>query len=236
MITDFHSHVLPQIDDGSKSVEESVVMLQMLAEQGVTRVIATPHFYPQQDSPEAFLKRRQRAFETLAEEMEKLTNLPYVILGAEVYYYNGISDSDVLSDLTISGSKCVLIEMPMPPWTQQMYRELAGIYEKQGLIPIIAHIDRYIRPMHMQGIPDKLDELPVFIQANADAFSKRNTRQMMLRLLRKGQIHLLGSDCHDLKDRAPNMLDAVGVIERSLGPDAMEHLHFFENKLLKQSE
>lgn len=236
MITDFHSHVLPQIDDGSKSVEESVAMLRMLAEQGVTRVIATPHFYPQQDSPEAFLKRRQCAFEALAEEMEKLSDLPHVILGAEVYYYNGISDSDVLQELTIGCGKCILIEMPMPPWTQQMYRELAEIYEKQGLIPIIAHIDRYIRPMHTHGILDKLDELPVFVQANADAFVKRNTRQMMLRLLRKGQIHLLGSDCHDLKDRAPNMLEAVSIIERSLGPDAMEHLNFFENKLLEQSE
>ena len=110
------------------------------------------------------------------------------------------------------------------------------IYEKQGIIPIIAHIDRYISPMHMHGIPDKLDAISVCVQANAEAFIKRKTRRMMLRLLRRGQIHLLGSDCHDLKDRAPNMSEAVRIIEQSLGEDAIGHMRFFEDKLLQHSE
>ena len=61
MVTDFHSHVLPGIDDGSTSVEESIAMLRMAAEQGVRRVIATPHFYPRHDSPEHFLEKRNLA-------------------------------------------------------------------------------------------------------------------------------------------------------------------------------
>ncbi len=235
MITDFHSHILPQMDDGSKNVEESIAMLQRMAEQGVATVVVTPHFYPQHDSPADFLKRRQQSLEKLGKEMEKYPNLPRLTVGAEVYYYDGISESEVLPELTIGGNGCILIEMPMPPWTQQMYRELAAIYEKQGIVPIVAHIDRYISPMHMHGIPDKLDELPVCVQANAEAFIKRSTRRMMLRLLRRGQIHLIGSDCHDLKDRSPNLLEAVRVIQDHLGQEAIGHIQYFEEKLLQRT-
>ena len=232
MVIDFHSHVLPGIDDGSKSVEQSVEMLQMLASQGVSRVIATPHFYPQHDSPEAFLAKRQEAEERLRREMKKYTDLPELIVGAEVYYYRGISESDALPGLTIGKNKCILIEMPMVSWTEHMYRDLADIYEKQGLIPIIAHIDRYIRPMHASGIVKKLEQLPVCVQANAEPFLRYSTRRMMLRLLRNGQIHLLGSDCHDLDSRKPNIKEAVDQIRKHLGEDAISYIQYFEKEML----
>ena len=55
---DLHSHILPGVDDGSESVEMSCAMLNELQKQGVETVVATPHFYPQQDTPERFLRRR----------------------------------------------------------------------------------------------------------------------------------------------------------------------------------
>ena len=208
-------------------------MLQLLASQGVSHVVLTPHFYPQHDSPDSFLAKRQHALELLREEMAKYPDMPQLIAGAEVYYFNGISDSDALPGLTIGDNKCILIEMPMGPWTEQMYRELAGIYEKHGIIPIIAHIDRYISPMHFKGVMERLEQLPVCVQANAESFVRRNSKRMMLRLLRYGQLHLLGSDCHDLNDRAPNLEEAVKTILRHLGPDAIGHIQYFEHKLLK---
>ena len=69
MVVDFHSHLLPLVDDGSKSIDESIALLRMEAEQGIRRVIATPHFYPQHDSPERFLKRREMAERELREAM-----------------------------------------------------------------------------------------------------------------------------------------------------------------------
>ena len=57
-VTDFHSHVLPGVDDGSASVEESLAMLRLAAQQGIRRVVATPHFYPRYDDLERFLERR----------------------------------------------------------------------------------------------------------------------------------------------------------------------------------
>ena len=61
-VVDFHTHILPGIDDGSSSAEESLAMLQMEKEQGIDTVVVTPHFYPQEDRPERFLKRRKEAF------------------------------------------------------------------------------------------------------------------------------------------------------------------------------
>ena len=70
-IIDFHTHVLPGIDDGSCNVEESIALLRKEAEQGITHVIATPHFYPRYDTPEHFLERRAEAEAILREEMRQ---------------------------------------------------------------------------------------------------------------------------------------------------------------------
>ena len=85
-IIDFHSHILPGMDDGSKSVEMSVEMLNREAEQGIRKVIATPHFYPWSEHPEQFLARRDTAAAKLRKAMEMRNHLPEVIMGAEVNF------------------------------------------------------------------------------------------------------------------------------------------------------
>lgn len=236
MVTDFHSHVLPGIDDGSQSLADSIKMLRMLADQGVHRVIATPHFYPEKSNPKAFIESRNASERLLRKEMEKHTGLPELIVGAEVYYYQGISDWDGLQDLTIGSNRCILIEMPFRQWTVPMYQELADIYERHNLWPVIAHLDRYIKPMQSGEIAERLYNMPVYVQANASSFLRLSTRRMMLQLLRKGQVNLLGSDCHDLSGRKPNMGGAVDLIKRRLGDDAIAHIQYCENILLQDMQ
>lgn len=231
-ITDFHSHILPGIDDGSRSVAESVAMLKQEAEQGITRVVATPHFYPRHDSPERFLRRRNEAWQRLREETEKHPGLPEVILGAEVYYFPGISESDCVNQLTIGQKRSILIEMPMDHWTDRMYRELEDLALRRGLTPVIAHVDRYISPLRTRGIPKRLAELPVTVQVNADFFLEKGTRHMALRMLKKGQIQILGSDCHDLKHRAPNLGPAAALIKEKLGPEALKRIRQYETDII----
>ena len=224
MIADVHSHILPGIDDGSASLEESAALIAMLKEQNVPWVAATPHFYPNRDHLGRFLQRREKAAEELKAFLgEDGQTLP-VVLGAEVYYYPGMSDSEALKQLTYGGSPYLLVEMPMSPWTDAMFRELAQIREKQGLIPVVAHVDRYIRPLRHHGIPARLEKLPVLVQANASFFLRRSTRSMALRMLKKGQIHLLGSDAHNVNHRVPRLGEAVEVIRRELGESALETL------------
>lgn len=223
-IIDFHSHILPEIDDGSASVEQSIQMLRMEAEQGIEHVIATPHFYAKYDTPENFLAKRKEAEARLREEMAKHEGLPQLSVGAEVYFFSGIADSDALRGLTIEKKGCIIIEMPQLPWTESMYREIEGIAYKQGITPIIAHIDRYVRPFQNAGMMSRLEDLPVLVQANASFFLHSCTRRTALRFLREDRIHLLGSDCHNLSSRKPNMGQAIEIIEQRLGPEALRRI------------
>lgn len=233
MITDFHSHILPGIDDGSRSVEESLGMLRMEARQGVGRIVATPHFYPHQNSPAEFLERRAESACVLQEALAQEPPLPQIHLGAEVYFFQGISDCEQLRELTIDKNSYILIEMPMPPWTDRMYRELQDIHYKQGLNPIVAHVDRYIRPFKTYDIPSRLAQLPVLVQANASFFRDRFTRSMAMRMLRQGLIHLLGSDCHNLTTRVPNLDQAVQLIEKQLGQEALQWIRSNGDEVLQ---
>lgn len=232
MLIDFHSHILPGIDDGSTSVEESIAMLRLEAEQGVTKVVATPHFYPETDSPDRFLQRRNAAYTRLVEAMVDEAGLPEIILGAEVTYFRGISNSEVLSDLQIGNTGHILIEMPYERWPDYAYRELEELVSKQSLTPIVAHVDRYLGRFSSHGIPEHLSRLPVLVQANADFFLHPATAGKALRMLKKGQIQLLGSDCHNLTDRVPNLGDAVARIQKKLGNPALEYIHANEKSVL----
>lgn len=232
MLTDFHSHILPEIDDGSTGVEETIAMLRMEAAQGIDCVVATPHFDARSDNPDCFLQRRSAAQERLRKATEDRCDLPKIFSGAEVHYFSGMSDSHVLKQLTMGEGTCILIEMPPAPWTEGMYQELVQIWEKQGLTPVIAHIDRYLTPFYAHGMLSRLKEMPVLVQANASFFLKRSTAFFALRLLRQRRIHLIGSDCHNLTDRAPNLGNAVKVIERRLGEGALEWLSAHETVVL----
>lgn len=229
MPVDFHSHILPGIDDGSDSVEKSLQMLRAAASQGVTRMVATPHFYAHNNTPEDFLEARRQAERQLQEAMGEET-LPELVMGAEVYYFPGISDAGALQNLTV-GDRCfVLVEMPSTPWTEDMYRELEQIELKQGLIPVIAHIDRYLTWFNRRSIMKKLSRLQVLIQANARFFRNKKTRRFALGMLRKGQIHLLGSDCHDIDHRKPDLDLAVEAI-REKDPALLEQIFQWENEV-----
>jgi protein-tyrosine phosphatase len=231
-ITDFHSHILPGIDDGSASVEQSIEMLSRMAQQGISQVVATPHFYPNYDDPERFLRRRADSYKALSQAMEAHPGLPQVILGAEVLFFSGMSESELLPQLTIEKKRCILIEMPPPPWTDAMYRELEAVRTQQRLVPVVAHVDRYIKPLRTHRIPQRLAQLPVLVQANASFFLKPATASMAMKLLKADQIQLLGSDCHNLTTRPPEMGRAVERIADKLGQGILDRIRNYEHMIL----
>ena len=232
MRVDFHSHVLPGVDDGSRSVGESLTMLRMAYDQGITHVVATPHFYAGRDNPQHFLRKRDRAEKLLRDAMENECNMPQLLVGAEVRYFSGISESEAVRQLTIAGKDYILIEMPAAPWTDRMYHELSQLREKQGVTPIVAHIDRYMSPFRNRGLPDRLSRCPVLVQANAGFFLSAFTAPMALRLLEQERIHLLGSDCHDLDERPPRMGEAIRVIRRKSGDGAIRRMDELASSIL----
>lgn len=206
-------------------------MLREEKRQGISCVVATPHFYAHQDSPDRFVARRMEAYDKLLQEMKDPQEFPEIRLGAEVYYFRGISECDELELLKMEGTRYIMVEMPMAKWTDSMYRDLVGIREKQGLIPIVAHVDRYIAPFKTHGIPQRLAQLPVLVQANASFFIRRSTRPMALRMLKNDRIHLLGSDCHNMDSRPPRLETALQIISRKLGTEALESICETQNQI-----
>ena len=86
---DIHSHILPSVDDGASNIEESVELLNMMKSQGITDVIATPHFDASVNNIDDFKVAVSSSLLALNEEIKDM-NLPNVYLGSEVYYFRGI--------------------------------------------------------------------------------------------------------------------------------------------------
>ena len=95
-----------------------------------------------------------------------------------------------------------------------------------------ARIGRYIAPFRTHKIPQRLQQLPVLVQANASFFLDSRTRRMALKMLRADQIQLLGSDCHNLDSRPPRLGSAVELIRHQLGDDVLERIRIYQKDVL----
>lgn len=226
---DWHSHILPGVDDGSADIEESLSLINSLSSQGVDTVVATPHFYANDESVQSFISRRQKAFDSLVPFLSP--DSPDILLGAEVRYYQGISHLEGLRDLRLQNGRILLIEMPMSAWTESMIRELVDITSFGGVRVVLAHIERYLR-FQKHGVLSRLLEGGVLMQSNAAFFTSFSTKNKALKLLRNGNIHFIGSDCHNLSSRPPVISKAFEVISNKLGHDFLSQMDSFAHDRL----
>ncbi len=208
---DLHTHILPQMDDGSDSVTLSHRMLLALRQQGVQLLAATPHFYAYKEAPQTFLKRRQEAYDRLAPP----EGSPEIMLGAEVAYFSGISRSDEMRKLRIGNSRLLLLELPFSDWSRTMVHEVLDIGKNLSLTPVLAHIDRYRRVAGFWQTLELFSHAGVLLQCNAEAIGKLFSRRL-IGMVKDGQIQFLGSDCHNMTTRPPNMHKAVAKLEKSI--------------------
>ena len=140
-VIDFHSHILPGIDDGSRNVETSIGMLRMCKEHGVDTMIATPHFYADSNTVERFIDSRQKAYDkVMAENMD----IPQIIMGAEVAFFAGISRAEKTDALKVEGTDIMLLEMPFVTWSDSVVQEVRDLIEKRHFHIILAHIERFL--------------------------------------------------------------------------------------------
>ena len=229
---DLHTHILPNVDDGSKSVEMSIAMLREEARQGTEDIVLTPHFYAHRHSPERFLSRRERAMEKLNEAIGDEGGLPRLHPGAEVAYFDGISRVDGIDRLCIADTRCMLVEMPFCKWNRHILDDVFQLKHYLGIQPILAHVERYMR-FQPSGMVDELSEGGLLIQANASFFTRWPASVKAMHMLKKRCIHFIGSDCHDLENRPVNLSAAVDNIEKKLGEPAVKYLRHMGRLLLE---
>lgn len=213
---DWHCHILPGMDDGSRDTDESLALMQMLGGQGVDTVIATPHFYANDESVADFVSRRQEAYETLCPFLSE--SLPNLLLGAEVRYYPGIGKLSELNQLCIGNSRLLLLEMPMEKWTEYTVRELVEMANARRLRLILAHIERYLLLQNSENW-NRLYSVGIMMQVNASYFVDFSTRRKAFSLFKNGGIQLIGSDSHGLKHRPPRLGKAYDLLRRRFGDE-----------------
>ena len=209
---DFHSHILPGMDDGADCVETSLAMLRESRRQGVDLICSTSHFYADEEDPKSFRARRSEAYSRLLAAMENPSEYPKILLGAEVLYFPGISVAEEVRELCLENSPFLLVEPPMMPWSETMLDEVELCGETLRCVPVIAHIDRYMRMLRDHRLFERVKNRKLLIQVNASFFLYRDTAELAVRYLREKRFHFIGSDCHDMDRRDPNMGDAADTI------------------------
>lgn len=232
MLVDFHSHILPSMDDGSKDAEQSIAMLAEAARQGTSVMVATPHFYPENEDPSSFLRRRAASIAQLLDGGYDPEVYPRVCVGAEVAYFRGIGRCDDLKKLCIVGTSVILIEMPFCRWTDTILEDVSLIRTWLGLTPILAHIERY-PDMNKAAMRHEMLCRGFVLQINASMMDGLLTRRHAMHMLQRGEVQLLGSDCHNMTTRSPGMQNMLQYMMNHTGQDILPQMVRLNRHLLR---
>lgn len=220
---DFHTHILPDIDDGSCSVEESVRMIEVLVEQGVKKIILTPHFYAYRSSIERFTEKRKAALKELVKALKEQNIDVELYLGSEVLFFDELWRIENIEELCIVGTRYILLEMPFASWEHSAVEHIINLANR-GIIPVLAHFERYLK---YRGNMPKIREMMrsgILVQMNCDYLNKVLTKGKALKLIKKGSIFALGTDCHNLGDRKPDFEGIENLLNKKL--DKMSYDRF----------
>ena len=225
---DFHSHLLPSVDDGSNDMQESLLMLSSMASQGVSKVAATPHFFAGVESVDSFVERRDAAYSSLVKNT--FDGCPEIVPGAEIRYYNGIAHLEGLEKLTLQNTRFLLIEMPFQKWTEFSIREICDISNLGKYTVVLAHIERYLK-YQSNIVIERLLQNGVLFQCNATFFISGFASRKAFKMLDKMQIHFIGSDCHNMTSRPPNLIKAIDKIAKKFGDGFADDFINYGNEL-----
>ncbi len=220
---DFHSHILPDLDDGAKDIKISLDMIRESSNQGINTIVSTSHCYPKnEESIEHFLSRRDIAFKKLSDEITSSdTTFPKIIKGCEVHMLTDLGELKNISELCIENTNYILVEMPYTPWKEWM---LESVYKLtlMGLRPIMAHIDRYaVQDIENLSI---LVEFGVIFQINGELFLDKKMKKTADKIMHDSYAHILGSDMHSMNTRKPNLSEAKDIIISRYGAECYEQM------------
>ena len=200
---DIHSHLLYEVDDGAKTKEEAVAMLEDAKAQGVTAMILTPHYrhgmfsYPKEIIEENFLHLKQEA-EGIGVALYLGTEQHVNSMTLE-YIKNGRCHTLADTDYVLAEYKHDTVFSYMKASVQDMLLH--------GYVPVIAHVERYACMDKLSNV-ELLRDMGAMIQVNADAVIGKNgmrTKSYCKKLLKQGLVDFVASDCHGIRDRKSNM-------------------------------
>lgn len=230
---DIHSHILHGVDDGSKSLLMSLELLQMMSVQGITDVIATPHFDARYENFEEYTAKVNAAYEELLSATDG-RNLPNIYLGSEVYYFKGIGKSYGIRNLTLANTRYLLLELSFAPIDDTVIGEIQGIYDNIGLKPILAHIERYADVKGFKKLLKLVENGTVLTQVNAPSVYMPRFKRVTQKLIKRGIVTFLATDSHSTDLRPPLLDVSLSEIEKQFGSAQKEMFLDNSDFILKQ--
>lgn len=221
---DMHSHILPDFDDGSRDIQESLDMLRIAEADGTSVIVATPH--AESASADVILA----AVEHLNERARHAGLAIRVLPGSEIRLTTDTSSEYRMSELvSINHTPYALIELPFQgTWTAGVYRAMHHL-QLAGAWPILAHAERYQAVQHDPRVLLDLVESNVLLQVNAGSLTGEagaGPRRIAERLARSRMLHILASDAHGPTRRPPELRAAFALLENLAGS---EHAAFVQH-------
>ena len=203
---DIHSHILPGMDDGAKTIEDSVAMIRVAAADGITDIVASPH------SNVEYVFDPGKVREAVAQVREATGNLVRIHTGCDFHLqYDSIQDAiQNPTKYTINGKSYLLVEfseLVISRTSQELFYRLLSA----GMIPIVTHPERNML------LQQRLDQIKnwvnngVLMQVTAQSFLGRfgrRAKRFADELVNNGLVHFVASDAHDAEYRPPRMKEA----------------------------
>ena len=217
MIVDFHSHIVPAVDDGARDMKEALDMIRLAMESGTKKIVATPHYHV------------RRGFQVSCEEIKDLVNNLRkevkdnkidikIFCGQEVGYNSEILELYERGHIgCIEGTNYMLIEFPLGQFSTM--KALDNIYELQikGVRPIIAHPERYKRFINDPLVINRFIKEGYLFQLNVgslDGDFGKESKNLAEHYLKQGLYSTYGSDGHRLDDRNTDMTKGRKILRK----------------------
>ena len=215
---DIHAHILPGLDDGPKTIPEALALARAAWNAGTEILVATPHVLDHLDLNHNLL------ILTRYEELKRLleSELPglQLLLGSELYFRPNLSNLTHYEVATICGTGCyMLVEFSLIDIPGGFERELKNL-RRSGIIPVIAHPERTASVHKRPSLIGRMVEAGALIQVNAGSLTGlfgRVVKRLAHNLLKKGWVHVIASDAHDLNQRGPDLQAAVSAAAEIVG-------------------
>ena len=233
---DVHCHLLPGVDDGSSSMEETKEMIRIAVEAGTGDIIFTPHIRrPWLDRPwekvtDAFAQVKAWAGEAYPELG--------LYLGCEFDYSTAVLQETPEKLHGINETSVMLVEFKPGDPFERIERGIEAV-EMAGYDVLLAHIERYKCIVSDHSLVNRVLELGAVIQVNADDIAKPvgfAQKRFMKKLIDRQQIFVVGTDAHDTKYRRPEMREAYRIVEKRAGAEYAERIFCRNGRLLLEGE
>ncbi len=224
-MVDFHTHIIPGIDDGSRDINETINILREAEKAGFNMIVLTPHYI------EGYYETTRNTNKVYVNKLNRIAiqnNINVrLFIGNESYISDNLVSLVVKGKIsTVNGSKYLLFELPMNSQPMDINRIVYKM-EEVGIVPILAHPERY---SYIQESPNMICDLiknGVFMQCNYGSILGQYGKRAQIifkKLLENDMVYFLGSDVHKMDSIYNQMPEAVRKIEKIIGKQKMQEI------------